>query len=87
MELASAVYLLCFVTSACCMALLARGYRATGGRLLLWSALCFVALAANNLLLFIDVVLLPEIDLRVLRHLMSLAAISVLLYGFIFETD
>jgi hypothetical protein len=87
MSLPSAVYLLCLATSAVCMALLVRGYRRTGARLLLWSALCFTGLAVNNLLLFADVVLLPEIDLRVVRHLVSLGAIAVLLYGFVFESD
>jgi hypothetical protein len=84
----SIVYLLCIATSAACMALLIRGYRRSRTRLLLWSALCFVALAVNNLLLFVDVILLPvEIDLRPLRHLASLIAVSLLLYGFIWETD
>jgi hypothetical protein len=87
MQAQSAVYLLCFATSALCMVLLVRGYMRTGARLLLWSALCFVGLATNNALLFVDVVLLPEIDLRVLRHLASLIGLGVLLYGFIFETD
>jgi RsiW-degrading membrane proteinase PrsW (M82 family) len=88
MSLPSMVYLLCIATSAACMVLLIRGYRQSRARLLLWSALCFVGLAVNNLLLFIDVIVLPtEIDLQPVRHLASLAAVSVLLYGFIWETD
>jgi hypothetical protein len=46
-----------------------------------------VGLALNNILLFADLVLLPDIDLRVPRALLGLAAISVLLYGFIWEAD
>ena len=87
MHLPSAVYLLCIATSALCMVLLVRGYLRTGARLLLWSALCFVGLAVNNLVLFVDVVVLPEIDLRLVRHIASLAGLSLLLYSFIFETD
>jgi hypothetical protein len=70
------------------MMLLIRSYMQNRTRLLLWSALCFVGLAVNNLLLFIDVVILPTtIDLLPLRHLSSLAAVSILLYGFIWETE
>lgn len=84
----SLVYLLCMATSLVCLLLLIRAYRRSGIKLLLWSALCFVGLAFNNLLLFIDVVLLPTtIDLLPVRHLTALGAISVLLYGFIWESD
>lgn len=84
----SAVFVLCLATSLWCMMLLIRSYMQNRTRLLLWSALCFVGLAVNNLLLFIDVVILPTtIDLLPLRHLSSLAAVSILLYGFIWETE
>lgn len=84
----SAVYLLCLATSVVCLILLVRSYLRTRMRLLLWSALCFVFLATNNLLLFIDVVVLPtEVDLLPFRQITSIAAVSVLLYGFIWEAD
>jgi Family of unknown function (DUF5985) len=83
-----AVYLLCLATSVACLVLLARSYARTRTRLLLWSALCFVALSLNNLLLFIDVIVLPtQVDLVPLRQITSLIAVSVLLYGFIWESD
>jgi uncharacterized membrane protein len=53
----------------------------------LWSALCFVLLAINNLLVVIDLLVLPSVDLVPLRNLASLAAVSVLLFGFIWETE
>jgi hypothetical protein len=82
------VYLLCAATSTCCLILLARSYLHTRNRLLLWSALAFVGFAVNNLLVFIDLILLPTtIDLLPLRHATSFAAIAVLLYGFIWETS
>jgi hypothetical protein len=84
---APAVYLLCAVTSTVAMLLLLRSYRQNRTRLLLWSALAFVALAVNNCLLFVDIVLLPDISLLPLRDLTSLAAAAALLYGFIWETD
>jgi hypothetical protein len=86
--LQSLVYLLCFATSLLCLLLLIRAYQRSGVKLLLWSALCFVGLALNNLLLFIDVVVLPSsMDLLPLRQLTALGAIGVLLYGFIWESE
>lgn len=82
------VFLLCIVTSVTCVWLLFRGWRRTGTRLLLWSAVCFAFLAVNNLLVFIDVIVLPSsIDLRPLRLAASLAAVTVLLWGLIWETE
>jgi hypothetical protein len=85
---ATPVYFLCFLTSACCAWLLVRSYRNTKTKLLLWSAACFVLLALNNLVLFIDLVLLPaSVDLTLLRGLLGLSAVGTLLYGFIWEVD
>ncbi|KAA2234160.1 DUF5985 family protein [Salinarimonas soli] len=83
----ASVYLLCFVTSAVCAALLTRSYLASRARLLLWTALCFGLLTLNNLFLFADVVLLPSWDLLAVRHLASLGAIVVLLIGFVWDSD
>lgn len=85
--LAPIVYLLCSAASVFCMILLLRNYLRDRNRLLFWSTACFVGLAANNLLLFVDLVLLPSVDLRWTRSLSALAAISLLLYGFIWEAD
>ena len=82
------LYLLAALTSIACMVLLFRGYARTGARLLLWSALCFVALSLNNVLLFVDLVLLPaEVDLRIYRLLAALAGVVFLLYAFIWEAE
>ena len=83
----AAVYLLCFLTSSACALLLARNYRRTGVRLLLWSALCFLFLAGNNLLVILDLLVMREWDFRVLRHAFSLAAVVVLLFGFIWDRE
>lgn len=83
----TAVYTLCFLTSSACAWLLARSFGRSGARLLLWSCLCFVLLAANNLVLIIDMLVLPRFDLRVWRLLLSLAAVSVLLFGFIWDLE
>jgi hypothetical protein len=82
-----AVYLLCFLTSAACAWLLARNYRRIGVRLLLWSSVCFMLLAANNLIVFIDLLVLPAADFRLLRHSLSLGAVTILLFGFIWDLE
>ena len=84
---ATVVYFLCFVASAGCGWLLVRSYFRTRTALLLWTAACFVLLALNNLLVFIDLAALPDIDLRFARLAANVAALATLLYGFIWELD
>ena len=86
MNFGTIVYALCAITSIACAYLLLRRYARTGVRLLLWSGLCFVGLALNNVLLFIDVKLLPETDLSLIRTLPALAGVALLVYGLIWES-
>jgi hypothetical protein len=81
------VYLLCVATSALCAVLLGRNYLRTRATLLLWSSLCFVLLAGNNLVVVLDLVILPDVDLRLVRHSLSLGAVLLLLIGFIWSRD
>ena len=81
------VYTLCFLTSSACAWLLGRSYRKTRARLLLWSALCFAFLAANNLLLILDMLVIHGVDLRLGRMLLALAAVGILLFGFIWDME
>jgi hypothetical protein len=83
------IYLLCALTSITCALLLARGYFRSRARILLWSTVSFAFLAANNILLFIDLVLLPgpANDLTPLRDLTSVIAGAVLVYGLICDSD
>lgn len=81
----TAVYLLCFGTSSACAYLLARNYTRTRARLLLWSALCFLLLAANNLAVVVDLLVLPHFNFILLRIVLSLAAVSVLLFGLVWD--
>ena len=83
----TAVYSLCFLTSSACAWLLGRSYRRAGARLLLWSSLCFLLLAASNLLLVVDLLVVPAMDLRLGRLLLALAAVSVLLFGFVWDLE
>ena len=78
---------LAVLTCLSCTVLLFRGYTRSGMRLLLWSALCFVFLSVNNLLLFFDLIVFAELDLRPFRLAAALIGLLFLLYGFIFESD
>ena len=81
------VLLFAALTSAGCTLLLFRAYARSGVRLLLWSALCFVCLTLNNVLLFFDLELFTQLDLRPYRFATALAGVLFLLYGFIREAD
>ena len=83
----TAVYLLCFLTAGACALLLARTYWRTGMRLLLWSALCFLFLAVNSLAVILDLLVFPDADLSLVRTLSTLAAVCVLLFGFIWDRE
>ena len=85
--LAPTVYLLCLASSAVCAWLLARRYARSQTRLLLWASLCFALLALNNLFVVLDLMVIASVDLSVVRLLCSVGAVSVLLYGFIWELD
>jgi heme/copper-type cytochrome/quinol oxidase subunit 4 len=66
--------------------LLLRGYFRSRVRLLLWSGLCFAGLALNNVVLFIDLRVLPETDLSLVRTLPAVAGVMILVYGLVWET-
>ncbi|MGK6356735.1 DUF5985 family protein [Sphingomonas sp. DT-207] len=83
----AAVYLLCFATSTACALLLGRSYRRNGARLLLWSTLCFALLAVNNAFVIVDMLLIAWIDFGLVRLGLSLAAVCVLLFGFIWDME
>ena len=71
------VYALCALASCLCALLLVRSYRRNRVRLVLWASLCFAGLALNNLLLFVDLVVVPEIDLSALRSVVALVALLI----------
>ena len=81
------VYILCAATSTLCALLLLRGYRKSGARLLLWSAVCFLGLALNNVLLVIDLRVAAEIDLSVWRMVPAVIGAGALLYSLVWEAQ
>ncbi len=83
--MASLVYGLCAITSGLCALLLLRAYFARPARLLLWSSLCFIGLAVNNMLLFVDLIIVPTVDLTMYRDITATCAIMMLLFGLIWH--
>ncbi|MGE0159340.1 MAG: DUF5985 family protein [Gemmatimonadales bacterium] len=79
------VYALCGGAALLCTGLLLRAYYETGTRLLLWSTACFACLTLNNLLVMVDLVFFPNIDLFLLRTAAALAGVGALLFGLIWE--
>ncbi len=80
------VYLLCALTSFACAALLFRGWLKSKVRLLAFSTICFSMFALNNALLLVDLLVVPTIDLSVVRGLAALVGVSALLCGMIWDS-
>jgi len=83
--MATAVYLLCALTSLACAVLLLRGYRQRGVRLLLYSGLAFVGFTLGNAMLVVDVVVVPTVELTLFRSLPVLFGLLVLIYGLVWD--
>ena len=81
------VYVIGALTSAACAGLLVRGYLQGRKKLLLWSGLCFSGLALSNLLIFVDLVLVPNVDLYPYRLATAAIAMLLMLYGLIWESE
>lgn len=83
--MAELIYVLCAVTSTLCAVLLSRSYFRNRSRMLLWSALGFVGLAINNILLFIDLAVVPDVDLAIGRTATALVGMVLIVAGLIWE--
>jgi hypothetical protein len=85
--MAEAVYILCAITSLACASLLTRASLRIRSNLVLWSAVCFAALAANSVLVVVDQMVLPQYDLRPLRLGVAVIGLLVLVAALIRESD
>jgi len=81
------IYALCALTALICAYLLLQAYWRGGYRLLLWSGLCFAGLTINNLLLVLDKLVFPDMDLSIWRTSAAVVAMTVLLYGLVWDTE
>lgn len=85
--IAAVVYVLSALTCLGCAFMLLRGAKKGGPRLVFWSGICFAVLACENLLLLIDKVIFPDIDLAILRHGVGLLGPAMLLLALISEAE
>lgn len=84
---AGIVYIFGMVTCLGCALLLLRGYMRSKMRLLLWSSVFFFALTLDNLIVFLDLIVFPEVNLSLLRNSFTLVGLVLLIYGLIHESD
>lgn len=80
------VYAMCAITCATCTFLLLRGYMRSKMNLLLWSTLCFTCLTLTNIFVYIDLILIEEINFLTVRNILTFLGLSILIYGMIEET-
>lgn len=85
--MAELVYITCTLLSIACAVMLLRGYKQTPSQLLLWSSACFGVMALNNVVLFADVIMFPDIEFGGLffRNISGAIAGSLLLFGLVWE--
>lgn len=85
--MAEIVYIMCAIMSFACAVMLFLGYRRTPTILLLWSCSCFGFLAVSNAILFIDLILLPDMEFQgpLWRNVFSAAGAVLLMFGLIWE--
>jgi hypothetical protein len=85
--MAELIYGLCTILSLAIAVMLWRQHRRSPSRMIYWTALCFTGLALSNLVLVVDKLVFPDLDLRVLRHSISLLSIGLLLFGLVYEDE
>jgi hypothetical protein len=86
MTIAKTIYLLCAATSLLVAMMLMRQYVISRTRLLLWSVISFAGLAVNSVLVYVDLVMYTGVDLSMYRSAAGAFAMTVMLYGLIWET-
>lgn len=85
--MAGLIYLLCAATALICSAMLWRNYRTNRMQLLFWSCLCFLGLAAESGMLYLDVIAFPRADLSIPRDVLGVIALSLLTYALIWDAE
>ena len=81
------VYILCAITSLLSAVLLMRGALRHSNRLLLWSSLCFFAMAANNVLLYANFIIFPTVDLLTAARAATLVGVLAVNFGLIWHAN
>jgi hypothetical protein len=85
--MAALIYSFCALTALVCAVLLLRGYRRSRMALLFWSGLCFLGLTVSNVLLVLDRVVYPDVDLAGPRLWAAFIGLMLLVFGLVWEGD
>jgi hypothetical protein len=80
-----ALYIITILVTLCCAVLLLRAYIRVRRGLLLWSGLCFVGLTLDSVLVLVDMILFPSLDLFTWRLASVAVSVSLLVFGMIWE--
>lgn len=83
--MAASVYFLSALISLACAVLLLRSFTSTRSSLLFWAGLCFAGLTLNNVVLFVDKIVVVDVDLSGWRTLPALAGMLALMFGLLWE--
>jgi hypothetical protein len=76
------------LVAALCATMLLRAYFKVRKRLLLWSGLCFVGLTVSNVLVIVDLQILPtSLDLYPHRLAIGAIAMLVLVFGLVWDSE
>ena len=81
------VFTLCALTCLACAVLLLRGYLRSRFRLLLWSSLCFTALALSNALRLAQQLRGSPEEMAWVANLPALVGVALLLWGLIHDVE
>ena len=85
--MASLIYLLCAATALACAVVLWNNFRSSRTGMVFWSSVCFLGLATESLLLYVDRIAFPRVDLSAYRHVVGLVALASLLFAFIWGSS
>jgi len=83
--IARIVFGLCALTSLLCATLLLRSYARGRVGLLLWSGLCFGCLFLSNIMVIVDRLVVPSVDLSLVHMGLTLIGLGLLIHGLIRE--
>ena len=81
------IYFLCALTCWLCAVLLLRAYARQRAKLLFWSGAAFCTFGVGNIMLFVDLVIVPASDLSLVRNVITLMGVLLLLRGLIWESS
>jgi hypothetical protein len=66
--------------------MLFRGYARNRVGLLFWSGLSFIGLMIDNVMLYVDIVVVPDVNLAIVRKIPGLVSLALLVFGLVWES-